>query len=170
MVFIGSLASDPVGAKPPPEPPRETPAYEQCPDGTMVPKGQFCPYPPPRVPPPPPVIAQPPLPGEWRSNWGAVAIDTASARLVSVTGFAHMSAAEAAALDDCRAAGGLTCVFGYSYKDMCIAMIEGDRSWFFESAAHVEDAVRTGLERCRSGQAECRVRLSACAPPIFIPY
>jgi hypothetical protein len=171
-VCFGLLASDPAAAKKRrPEPPRETPEYQDCPDGTQVEKGKFCPDPPPPPPPPPPpLVLPPPMVGEWQSNWGAVAVDSESAILGSVTGFTRIVRAEDAALADCRAKGGRACVFGYSYKDGCVVMVQGDRTYFFESAETASGAEKAGLDRCRSGQTGCRIRLSACALPTFIPY
>jgi hypothetical protein len=169
----GVLASDPAAAKKrPPETPRATPEYEYCPDGTWIEKGQFCPIPPPPPRPelPPSPLRPPPALGEWRSNWGAVAVGSESAILGSVTGFTQAVRAEDAALADCRAKGGSACTFGYSYKDGCFVMVQGDRTYFFEKAESAPEAAKTGLDRCRSGQTGCRIRLSACALPTFMRY
>lgn len=167
---LGPIASDSAAAKKrPAETPKEVPAYEYCPDGTRIDDGQLCP-PPPLPSPPPPFIRPLPALGEWESNWGAVAVDSESGILGSVTGFYRVVPAEAAALADCRAKGGRACIFAYSYKDGCVAMIQGDRTYFFETALNADDAAKNGIDRCRSGQTGCRVRLSACALPTFAPY
>ena len=121
--------------------------------------------------------------GKWETRWGAVADDATSRNLATGVSTSQKSkrAAVAAAIDDCKSAGGKSCKLRLAYYNQCVAIAdptmefvrsqpEGSLSSNNVSAAEtVERAKSNAMRDCEkagSGQ-QCSIVYSACSMSEF---
>lgn len=121
--------------------------------------------------------------GKWETRWGAVAEDSSSRNLATGVSTSQKSkrAAVAAAVDDCKGAGGKSCKLRLAYHNQCVAIAdptmefvrsqpEGSLSTNNVSAAETEDRARSNaMKACRSAGSgqECSIVYSACSMSEF---
>lgn len=121
--------------------------------------------------------------GKWETRWGAVAEDSSSRNLATGVSTSQKSkrAAVAAAVDDCKSAGGKSCKLRLAYHNQCVAIAdptmefvrsqpEGSVSTNNVSAAETEERARSNaMKACRSAGSgqECSIVYSACSMSEF---
>jgi len=104
----------------------------------------------------------------WEDRWGAIAGDKPKGILGFSTGLPSEPAAQHAALADCAAKGGEHCKIENSYKNGCTAMIVGERVYNIASRATVDEAIASGIQKCKEVDRNCVASYSACSPPVRI--
>ena len=104
----------------------------------------------------------------WKDRWGAIAGDKPRGILGAVTGFPSETSAQQAALDDCKTKGGIQCKLENSYRNGCTAMIVGDWGYNIASRATLDQAIASGIQKCKETDKNCTTYYSACSPPARI--
>lgn len=103
-------------------------------------------------------------PGRWEERFGAIAVDSPQ---VSLFGIAESkkskSAAEGAALADCRAKGGRGCEVLKWYANGCSAVAVGVNKVVATSGDTKDEAARLSLAKCASEAEGCRVHFTTCS-------
>jgi hypothetical protein len=102
----------------------------------------------------------------WESRWGALA-DDGNGTMGAVTDFASKSAAQAAAITECKKRGGKGCKVVLAYYDQCAAAAVSTSSGSTFSAPTEEEAKSSALRRCeeKNGPGACWIYYSACSLP-----
>lgn len=104
----------------------------------------------------------------WMTRWGALALDVTSAggsKLGRAEGLGSKRKAEAAAIADCRARGGQSCVVAHAYYDQCVAVAWGDARPAIVSAVNSQVASAMALEKCNGSDANCDMYYTGCSYP-----
>ncbi|MBN3262271.1 DUF4189 domain-containing protein [Pectobacterium brasiliense] len=104
----------------------------------------------------------------WEDRWGAIAGDKPKGILGFSTRLPSEPAAQHAALADCATKGGEHCKIENSYKNGCTAMIVGEWGYNIASRATVDEAIASGIQKCKDSDRNCVVLYSACSPPVCI--
>lgn len=105
----------------------------------------------------------------WADRWGAIATDASRGILGGVTGMTSERVAKQAALDDCKAKGGVTCKFDTSYVNGCTAVIASDTNYFVGLDPSLKKTVLDGLQTCNDkGRKKRSTLYSACSPPVRV--
>lgn len=100
---------------------------------------------------------------------GAIATDASRGILGGVTGMTSERVAKQAALDDCKAKGGVTCKFDTSYVNGCTAVIASDTNYFVGLDPSLKKTVLDGLQTCNDkGRKKRSTLYSACSPPVRV--
>lgn len=99
-------------------------------------------------------------------RWGALATDPANSILGGVTGLSSQEAATQAALQACKAKGGVTCKLEFVQRNQCGALVVGDRGYATGVGVTPEIAAEQAIGVCRKdGDYTCEVYYSACSFP-----
>lgn len=101
-------------------------------------------------------------------RWGAIAFDGQRGILGVSTGLQSEQAAEQAALNDCRAKGGIKCQSEISYVNGCTAFTIGDRGAYRGAKATLDQVIAEGMQKCRETDQSCETYYSACSLPVRI--
>ncbi len=97
--------------------------------------------------------------------WGAVALDAANGKIGAATLLSE-SAAEQAAIGECREKGGASCTIQITYHDACIALAEGDSLMLTgRTDVSLEAARRSAMNECAKSSTNCHVPYSDCSLP-----
>jgi hypothetical protein len=109
--------------------------------------------------------------GKWQKTWGAISDGNNGVGGVS-TGKLSKGDAEASAVKQCSARGGMDCKPVFSYYDQCVVALgtlEGGGQGFTQSAISIEEATRLGMAACKekNSGATCQVVYSGCTDPVF---
>lgn len=116
-------------------------------------------------------VQPPPRPsGYWEKTWGAIAPSPKGGVLGAAVGAKSKLDAESLALADCKAKGGADCQVQIAYQNQCAVMVLGDKVFNLSSAASIQEAATSGLQRCSKEDTNCRVYYSACTEPVFYHY
>lgn len=127
--------------------------------------------------------ASPKPTGKWETRWGAVADDTTSRNLATGVSTSQKTkrAAVAAAIDDCKSAGGNSCKLRLAYHNQCVAIADPTMEFVrsqpkgsltsnnVSAAETIERAKSNAMRECEkagSGQ-QCSVVYSACSMSEF---
>ena len=106
---------------------------------------------------------------QWVDHWGAIATDSMTGSLGSVTGMLSEGEAQRAALSDCVKKGGARCKSQTSYRNGCAAMVIGNKEFNVGSAATMDEAIKSGMKVCTdTGNTNCHVYYSVCSLPVRI--
>jgi hypothetical protein len=102
----------------------------------------------------------------WEDRWGAIAGDKPQGILGFATGLRSEPAAQQAALTDCAAKGGVRCKLENSYKNGCTAMTVGEQVYNIASRATLDQAIASGIQKCKEIDKNCVTSYSAFSPPV----
>jgi hypothetical protein len=107
-----------------------------------------------------------PLPPRWADAWGAIASYISKGVIGSSTDLPTRSQAKQAALQDCRAKGGLDCKVEISYANQCAALVVSHASYGVFLEQTLDGVVKKSMTTCSSGgDTTCRVMYSVCSLP-----
>jgi hypothetical protein len=109
-----------------------------------------------------------PPPERWQDHWGALVSDDSQGKLGVATDKVNEAGAWLAAEEDCHAKGGLNCTRLISYRNECIAMVLGDKTYSFSAGATASDAIRQATQKCMANTTNCHVYYTACSLPVRI--
>lgn len=108
--------------------------------------------------------------GYWEDRWAAVAVSDNSKG-----GFAsdqpNEDAAKKSSIDNCIARGGIHCTVNVTYKNGCIAVVNGDEEnngshFTIATAGTLDAAIKEGLKVCSTwGKNTCEVFRTTCGLP-----
>jgi hypothetical protein len=101
----------------------------------------------------------------WVDGWQAIATDTPKGILGTSTKMLTRSAAEQAAIEDCRAKGGTDCVMAASVGNGCLAMVTGKTNYRIRNGSSKLEAEKKGMKDCEASDSSCAVYYSACSFP-----
>lgn len=101
----------------------------------------------------------------WVDGWQAIATDTPKGILGTSTKMLTRGAAEQAAIEDCRAKGGTTCVTAASVGNGCLAMVTGKTNYRIRNGSTKPEAEKKGMKDCEASDSSCAVYYSACSFP-----
>jgi hypothetical protein len=102
----------------------------------------------------------------WVAGWGAIATYIPKGVLGYSTNLPTKEQAEQAALQDCRAKGGLDCKIEISYGNQCAAVVVGDPGYGVFPGATLSEATNKSLKECAAaGNKGCHILYSACSMP-----
>lgn len=106
----------------------------------------------------------PPTPQvRWGDSWGGMASDVENGISGIVTDLASKRQAKRAAIQECKARGGVKCTIAMTYKNQCLVVVDGAGSYFVSSST-IERAARLALEDCtQGGGLSCHVYYSGCS-------
>lgn len=104
----------------------------------------------------------------WKDRWGAVAFDGPRGILGVATELQSEQAAQEAALNDCKAKGGIKCQSEISYVNGCTAFTIGDRGAYRGAKATLDQVVTDGMQKCKEADKNCETYYSACSLPVRI--
>jgi hypothetical protein len=107
-----------------------------------------------------------PVPQEWQTRWGAIAVDGGKGSLGTAVGMQSEGEAVSAAMMECRAKGGDNCEVDLTYHNQCGVMILGSSKLNTASAATIEEATQVGMKTCAAADTNCRVYYSDCSYPV----
>ena len=105
-------------------------------------------------------------PQRWADHWGALVSDDSQGKLGVATDKVNEAEAWQAAEEDCQAKGGLNCTRLISYRNECMAMVLGDKTYSFSAGATASDAIRQATQKCMANTTNCHVYYSACSLPV----
>jgi hypothetical protein len=74
-------------------------------------------------------------------------------------------AAQNAALNDCRFKGGTRCVVYVTHGNGCVAMVQGDQTFWIETGNDLAAAETEATSTCSRGDQDCSVIYSNCSFP-----
>lgn len=113
--------------------------------------------------------AQPRLPPQiWVDHWGAMVSDDSLGKLGVAADKQDEGRAWQAAEEDCRAKGGLNCTRLISYRNQCIAMVLGDKTYSFSAGTTATNAIQQATKKCSASTTGCHVYYSACSLPLRV--
>ncbi len=107
-------------------------------------------------------------PPRWMDQWGAIATDEPKGILGAATGLSSKLEAQQSALADCAGKGGAPCKLEIAYNNQCAALVVGDKVYNTSSAATIQQASQSGMDRCSKVSTNCHVYYSACSMPVRI--
>lgn len=107
-------------------------------------------------------------PQRWADYWGAMVSDDSLGKLGVSNNVLNEAQAWQVAEDDCHAKGGSNCIHLISYRNECVAMVLGDKTYSFADATTASGAVQQAKERCLESTNNCHVYYSACSLPVRI--
>lgn len=114
----------------------------------------------PQRPQPPPQI--------WVDHYGAMVSDDSLGKLGVAVDRTDEAGAWQTAEEDCHAKGGLNCTRLISYRNECVAMVLGDKTYSFSAGPTTTDATQQATKKCTSSTTNCRAYYSACSRPVRI--
>lgn len=103
----------------------------------------------------------------WSDRWGAIAFGHTSILGTSASQRSQ-SAAEDAALNDCRKQGGQDCFISISYHNQCGAVAWGTSASTTARAPTPEDAASSAMESCKSKTSDCQIYYQNCSFPVRV--
>jgi len=106
----------------------------------------------------------------WKSNWGAIAADKATASLGTTTTASSEDDAEQAAIKDCKARGGSRCEILITVQNACMAMVVGATRLNAKVGSTKSEAEGRGMALCNQQDTNCAVYYSACSVPERLTY
>jgi hypothetical protein len=102
----------------------------------------------------------------WLDQWGAIASYIPKGILGVSTNSPTRELAEQAAIQDCRAKGGLDCKIEISYSDQCAAVVAGVPGYVVEIDATQTGVINKSMKECvADGNQSCRALYAACSLP-----
>lgn len=104
----------------------------------------------------------------WKSRWGAIATDEPHGALGFSSGIKSGSSAEKAAINDCKAKGGVNCTVQVSYSNACGAVVVGDTVFNANWGNSVQEAVKKGIDMCNKASTNCHAYFTTCSPPVLV--
>lgn len=105
----------------------------------------------------------------WHDRYGAIAIDGPNRATGSSVNMRSERAARDAAIADCRANGGATCVVELPFRNGCAAVATGDTGHNASAHQTIAEASSAALRVCAgSGDSNCRVYYKVCSPAIRV--
>lgn len=106
----------------------------------------------------------PPVPqSRWADSWGGMASDVKSGISGIVTDFPSKRRAKRAAIEECKIRGGEECVVAITYKNQCLAVVDGNKSYIVSSPT-IERAINLAMHDCvQGGGNNCHVYYSGCS-------
>lgn len=110
---------------------------------------------------------QPP-PQTWVDHYGAMVSDDSLGKLGVAVDRADEARAWQTAEEDCHAKGGLNCTRLISYRNECVAMVLGDKTYSFSAGPTATDATQRATKKCMASTTNCHAYYSACSLPIRI--
>ncbi|MQR01727.1 DUF4189 domain-containing protein [Glaciimonas soli] len=120
---------------------------------------------------PPPEQSQSlePPPPRWESRWGAIASDEPHGVLGVSIDQLSQSAAERAAMTDCKQKGGVACKIEIPYQNGCVAFTVSDSGYNAAADSTIEKASQRGMSTCKSaGANNCHTYYTACSRPVQV--
>jgi hypothetical protein len=103
---------------------------------------------------------------KWADQWGAIVTYEPGGVLGAAINMPTQEEAKRTAMADCQAkGGGSNCKLEITYYSQCVALVVGDKVYNTTSAATVEKASRSGMERCSEKSTNCHLYYSACSLP-----
>ncbi len=106
--------------------------------------------------------------GRWLTRWGAIATDESIGRLGAVNNFSSKRLASKAAVNACKADGGVQCETRLSYYNQCAALSWGDEFYSASGAATVELAIKIASQKCDARTKNCKIVYADCSPPVWV--
>jgi Domain of unknown function (DUF4189) len=103
------------------------------------------------------------LPEVWVDHYGAIVSDDALGKFGAAVDKADEAGAWQAAEQDCHAKGGLDCTRLMSYRNQCVSMVVGEKTYMFSAGLTEAEAIRRATKRCLSGNTTCHVYYSGCS-------
>lgn len=101
----------------------------------------------------------------WASEWGAIATDEPDGILGSSSSMSSQADAEAAALADCKAKGGINCKLETWFRNGCAALVVGNDIYNVTTGTTLDEAKSKGLEISSAASPNCQVYYSTCSLP-----
>jgi hypothetical protein len=99
-------------------------------------------------------------------QWGAIATYIPKGIIGTSTNQPSKQMAEQAALQDCRAKGGLDCKMESWYSNGCEALVAGIPGFVIEGGNTRDAAIETSMKECTlDGNKGCRALYAACSLP-----
>ena len=105
--------------------------------------------------------------GHWVSQWGAIATD------VSYAGASYNQLSEEdarqAAIASCVSNGGSHCKVEITYRNQCVAMVEGNTGHNEASADTIDHALQITMKTCAdAGDTNCHRYYTSCSLPKIV--
>lgn len=105
----------------------------------------------------------------WQDRYGAIAVDTQGGPLGVATDKHTRSAANKAAMDDCRAQGNTSCVLKSSYVNGCTALVTDSAGYSFTTKETLQEAIDDALQMCAAAKGKnCRLYYQGCSLPVRV--
>ena len=111
---------------------------------------------------------QQPPPQLWVDHWGAMVSDDSLGKLGVAVDRQDEAGAWQTAEEDCHAKGGLNCTRLISYRNQCIALVAGEKTYSFSAALTAIDAIQQATKKCTASTTNCHVYYSACSMPVRV--
>lgn len=108
-------------------------------------------------------------PPAWSNRWGAVAYSSNGTPAFGESrNMQSERSARQKALSTCEAYGA-KCVISGTYRNQCIAIVAGEKTWKPETGPTIEVATQKSMDKCRAnGNSECHTYYTACSYPVRI--
>lgn len=107
-----------------------------------------------------------PMGPRWATQWGAIAVDSASGKTGVVGSMSSRKKAEKGAIAQCKSKGGSDCQVKISYGNQCGVIAWGNNKIATASAGSIEEASDQALGICRrEAGTECEIFFSDCSLP-----
>jgi hypothetical protein len=107
-------------------------------------------------------------PQRWLDHWGALVSDDSQGKLGVSTDKASEAEAWLSAEENCHAKGGSNCTRLISYRNECVGMALGDKTYSFSAGATASDATEKATRKCMTNTMNCHIYYSACSLPVRI--
>jgi hypothetical protein len=104
----------------------------------------------------------------WKSNFLSIASDSIIGRLGIATGMPDQDSANQAALNDCKAHGGMHCKIDLSVRNGCGAIVAGGGigGYNVQGGANLSEAIQKGMAVCtNAGETNCHATYQVCSLP-----
>ncbi|GAB3303689.1 hypothetical protein GCM10027564_02640 [Luteimonas notoginsengisoli] len=108
-------------------------------------------------------IAPPASQIRWADSWGGMASDVENGISGIVTDLPSKRRAKRAAIEECKVRGGVECVVAITYKNQCLVVVDGNKSYIVSSPT-IGRATRLAMQDCvKGGGTDCHVYYSGCS-------
>lgn len=104
----------------------------------------------------------------WEYRWGALAVGENGIGGWA-TGKRSLGSAKRAAVAHCQNRGGTACESDYTYKNKCIAVVNGPKEASIQTASSEEEAKELAMLACMEDESgRCRLFHSGCSLPVRV--
>lgn len=106
--------------------------------------------------------------GHWVTQWGGFAISDDGTTGWSI-GQPAEDIAKQAAIENCVSKGGTACKLSTTYRNGCVALVNGDRLGYPSTDATRDKAISDAMKSCkRGGEKNCELVRAECSPAKWV--